>query len=92
MIPPAVAILYLFVQTIPGQIVGAFITYADHVLYPSYLDAARVIDMSALTDQQIGGLIMWIGTSTLYLAALGIIFFRWANTEDREQQKRFARV
>ncbi len=88
-VAPAVAMLYLFVQTIPGQVVGALITYADHVLYPSYREAGRVFGLSAMNDQQIGGLIMWIGTSTIYLAAVAIVFFRWASREDRAHQKHY---
>jgi len=89
-VAPAVAILYLFVQTIPGQIVGAMITYADHVLYPSYQEAPRVFGLSAMNDQQIGGLIMWVGTSTIYLAAVAIVFFRWASREDRAHRQHYA--
>lgn len=89
---PAIAMIYLFVQTLPGQIVGALITYADHVLYPSYLSAGRVFGMSAAIDQQVGGLIMWIGTSSIYLAAVAIVFFRWAGREDRAHQKHYARI
>jgi putative membrane protein len=88
-VAPAIAMIYLFVQTIPGQIVGALITYADHVLYPTYLDAPRVFGLSAMNDQQIGGLIMWVGTSTIYLAAVAIVFFRWASREDRAHQKHY---
>lgn len=89
-VAPLVAMLYLFLQTIPGQIVGAFITYADNVLYPTYADAGRVFDITAMTDQQIGGLIMWIGASIVYLTAIAIIFFRWASQEDRAQRQHYA--
>jgi putative membrane protein len=88
-VAPAIAMIYLFVQTIPGQIVGALITYSDDVLYPTYLDAPRVFSLSAMHDQQIGGLIMWVGTSTIYLAAVAIVFFRWASREDRAHQKHY---
>jgi putative membrane protein len=87
---PAIAMIYLFVQTIPGQIVGAMITYSDHVLYPKYSAADRAFGLTALDDQQIGGLIMWIGTSTIYLVAVAIIFFRWAAREDRAERQHYA--
>jgi putative membrane protein len=90
--PAAIAMIYLFVQTIPGQIVGALITYSDDILYPTYLDGGRVFGLSALNDQQLGGLIMWVGTSTIYLAAVAIVFFRWASREDRAQRKQYARA
>ncbi|MEX1158408.1 MAG: cytochrome c oxidase assembly protein [Thermomicrobiales bacterium] len=87
---PAVAMVYLFVQTIPGQIVGAFITFADDGIYPTYADAGRVFGLSIVADQQLGGMIMWIGTSTIYLAAVTIVFFRWASREDRAHERHYA--
>jgi len=87
---PAVAMVYLFVQTIPGQIVGAFITFAGDGIYPTYADAGRVFGLSIVADQQLGGMIMWIGTSTIYLAAVAIVFFRWASREDRAHERHYA--
>jgi putative membrane protein len=86
---PPLAMLYLFASTLPGQIVGALITYADHPLYDTYANAARLWGLSPLVDQQIGGLIMWLGTSTLYLTVLAIVFFRWAGGEDRAERQRY---
>ena len=91
-VAPAIAMIYLFLQTLPGQIVGAFITFSDNVLYPSYRDADRVFGLSATTDQQFGGLIMWVGTSTIYLAAVAIVFFRWASREDRAHRKQYVQA
>lgn len=81
-------ILYLFVQTLPGQVVGAMITNADNPLYNEYDIAPRIWGLSTMVDQQIGGLIMWIGTSTFYLAAIGVVFFRWASSEDKAERTR----
>jgi cytochrome c oxidase assembly factor CtaG len=89
-LPPALQLIYLFLQTIPGQIVGALITLADAPIYPTYADASRVWGLSPLVDQQIGGLIMWVGTSTVYLAALAVVFFRWAGKEERAERARYA--
>lgn len=91
-VPAAIAMIYLFVQTIPGQIVGALITYADDVLYPTYRDGGQVFGLAAINDQQLGGLIMWVGTSSIYLAAVAIVFFRWAVREDRAQRKQYVRA
>ena len=86
---PGARMLYLLVQTLPGQVVGALITGADSVLYADYENAPRVWDLSAKVDQEIGGMIMWIAVGTFYLAAVGIVFFRWASGEDRDQRQRY---
>lgn len=86
---PGLAILFLFAQTVPGQLVGALITIADDPLYPTYAAASRVWGMSPMVDQQAGGLIMWVGTGTFYLAAMSVIFFRWASNEDARERSRW---
>lgn len=84
-LPPILAVVFLFFQTIPGQIVGALIAMAESPLYPEYAAAPRALGLSVMADQQAGGLIMWIGTGTLYLGALMVVFFRWANQADSRE-------
>jgi putative membrane protein len=75
-------ILYVFFQTIPGSAVGALITLSERPLYQVYADAPRVIDISALMDQQIGGALMWVGGGAYFLILATIIFFVWAHREE----------
>ena len=74
--------LYLFIQSIPPTILGALITFADFVLYPTYARAPRVWDLSPQLDQQAAGLIMWIPGALVYLVVLTVVFFRWFNNDD----------
>lgn len=87
-LPPPAAVLYLFLHTFPMLMVGAMITDASFALYPIYAAAPRVWDISAIQDQQMGGLLMWIGGSLFYLGVLTVIFFRWAAREDRKEPGR----
>jgi putative membrane protein len=87
---PGLQMIYIFAATIPGQIVGALITLADRPLYQEYANASRVWGMSAQVDQQIGGLIMWVGTGAVYLVAMAVVFFRWASNEDDAERRRYA--
>jgi putative membrane protein len=81
--PPAQC-LYLFAQTIPAGIIGAMITYASPGLYPHYEQATvRPWGIDLKTDQEIAGLIMWVGMNTYFLLLITIIFMRWANREER---------
>ncbi len=68
---------YLFLQSIPMTVIGALITFAGIVLYPWYAEAPRVINLSPMDDQQIAGLIMWLGGTSIILFVLTIRFFRW---------------
>ncbi len=82
---PPVKCLYLFVQTIPAGIIGALITYAGPGLYPHYEEArCRPWGIDLKTDQEIAGLIMWVGMNTLFLVMLTVIFLGWAGREERD--------
>ena len=80
-LPPAPAMLYLFLVGIPMQVVGALITFADEVLYPWYVAAPRTWGLSPLDDQQLGGLLMWVPGNLYMFAAIGVLFFRWARED-----------
>jgi cytochrome c oxidase assembly factor CtaG len=80
---PPVKCLYLFLQTIPAGILGALITYAGPGLYPHYEEASvRPWGIDLKTDQEIAGLVMWVGMNTLFLGMITVIFLRWANREE----------
>lgn len=80
--------LYLFLLGIPMSIVGAMITLADTPLYPFYAAAPRVWGLSALQDQEIGGLIMWVPGGLVFWAAMTVVWFRWARREERGEVER----
>jgi len=91
-IAPPIQMIYFFLQTLPGQLTGAFITLAGSPLYHRYTEAPRVWSMSIMADQQLGGLIMWVGMGSFYLAAMSFVFFRWASQEDRAERQRYSTV
>ncbi|HEY1017235.1 MAG TPA: cytochrome c oxidase assembly protein [Herpetosiphonaceae bacterium] len=80
-----VQIIYYFINSIMPTILGALITFADAPLYPTYELAPRIWGISALQDQQIGALIMWVPGGTIFLVALTVSFFRWMNREGDDE-------
>ncbi len=76
-------VLYLFFQSVIPTVLGGLITFADDVLYATYANAPRVWGMSALEDQQMGGLIMWIPGAFLYLTALTVVWFVWFEGKEK---------
>lgn len=79
--PPA-RLLYLFLATIPMTAVSAPITAAETVLYPFYAGAGAAWPLSPRADQELAGVLMWVGGSLPYLIAGTIVFFRWAREEE----------
>lgn len=66
----ASAILSLFVTGIHTTLLGALLTVADTSIYHAYSDATTAQwGLSALEDQQLGGIIMWVPGSIVYMAA-----------------------
>ena len=63
---------------------------ADHVLYPAYSVAPRVWDISPLSDQEIGGLIMWIPGGLFWWGVMSVVFLRWAGREGHAEDEPIA--
>ena len=80
-LPHAAQILYLFAFGLPMTVVAAMITGADHVLYPFYAAAPRLLGLTPLVDQRLGGVLMWVPAAVVPLVAFTVVFFRWAAAE-----------
>jgi putative membrane protein len=75
--------LYSFLMSIPMSIVAVYIAMADHVLYPAYSAAPRVLPLTPLEDQLLGALIMWIPGGMIFMIIMTVVFFKWnARGED----------
>ncbi|HVA88859.1 MAG TPA: cytochrome c oxidase assembly protein, partial [Chloroflexota bacterium] len=86
------AILYLFAASMASSILGIILTFAPAGLYPLYLHPAVGISSQAAlvlhvirtdwgldpaSDQQLGGLLMWVPGGLVYLLAVCGILARW---------------
>jgi putative membrane protein len=75
--------LYTFLMSIPMSIIAVYIAMSDHVLYPAYSAAPRVLPISPLEDQLLGALIMWIPGGIIFMIIMTVVFFKWnARGED----------
>jgi putative membrane protein len=81
-LPYPLRMVYVFVQTIPGFLLGTFIVHSTTVLYPFYEAAPRVWGITPLDDQKLGGLIMWVVGGAYLLLIFSAIFFVWAHKEN----------
>ncbi len=81
-------ILMLTIVMLPMMLVGAIIGLSRHDLYPVYEVCGRFFPISPLTDQQLGGLIIWIPGSLLtVLAALIALSRAMSQSEARERPR-----
>ena len=85
--PPLGQVLYLFLQTVPASLVGALLAMAGVASYATYALAPRVSPLSPLEDQQLAGLLMWVGGGLYFLIATGVVFFAWASREEAADRR-----
>jgi putative membrane protein len=84
----AVQLLYIFLQVLPGSLIGGLITNTERPIYPFYAAAPRIVDLNPVQDQQLGAIVMWVGGGTFWLVAFTVVFFLWAGKDMAEERRR----
>ena len=79
------AIVALFTTAIHTAVLGALMTFARQPWYDVYTKQSGVA--SALADQQLAGMIMWIPASLAYLIAALLVMRRWLADADLESSR-----
>jgi len=69
-------LLYLFLATLPCDILSAFLVFSERVAYPVYLSASRQSGLSVLADQQCAGALMWTCITIVYLVPAATLSMR----------------
>jgi cytochrome c oxidase assembly factor CtaG len=65
--------LYLFLATLPCDIVSAFLAFSDRLVYPAYAVGPPHAGMTALQDQASAGALMWFCVTVAYGVPAAII-------------------
>jgi putative membrane protein len=60
-------LLYLFLATLPCDVLSAFLVFSERVVYPAYFSTARHFGLSVLEDQECAGALMWTCITIIYL-------------------------
>ena len=61
---------YLLLAELQNTILAAILTFADRVIYPTYAALPSAGTLSALEDQSLAGMIMWVPGSIAFLVPL----------------------
>jgi putative membrane protein len=70
-------LFYIFGTATHTSILGALLTFSNTAWYPVYTSTVTTWGMTALEDQQLGGLIMWIPPGFVYLGIFLGMFALW---------------
>lgn len=74
--PDLSIIVYLFLATLPCDVIAGLLVFGDRVVYTHYFSAAQPFGLSALEDQQCAGALMWTCVTVLYLVVGAILTTR----------------
>src|ERR1700719_4231022 len=66
-------LLYLFLATLPCDILSGFLVFSDRVAYPMYFSMPRHFGFSPLEDQQCAAALMWTCVTIVYLVPAAIL-------------------
>ncbi len=77
-------LMYLLFVVTPTAVLASIITLSRSVIYDDYIGTPNHWNMTALEDQTMAGLILWLPGNALYLAGLTAIFFTWASQESKQ--------
>jgi putative membrane protein len=72
-----VALVSVFTTAVHTAVLGMLLTFSTQVWYPSYEHAARLWGLSAIEDQQLGGLIMWVPGGMAFIIAALVLAAAW---------------
>jgi len=74
--PDLSIIVYLFLATLPCDIIAGLLVFGDRVVYSIYFPSSRPFGLSALEDQQCAGALMWTCVTVVYLVVGAILTTR----------------
>ena len=74
--PQWTILLYLFLATLPCDVLSGLLVFSDRIAYPVYLCTPHRAGFSAFDDQQCAGALMWTCVTVVYLTAGTILVIR----------------
>ncbi len=80
---PPLKILYLLVGTLFHTVIGMIMLSAELPMYGVYELAPPVFPIPPRADQQLAGGIMELGVFFVIVVGSGVLFFRWAGSDEK---------
>ena len=69
-------LVYLFLATLPCDVLSAFLVFSDRVAYPMYFSMPRHFGLSVVEDQQFAAALMWTCVTLIYLVPAAVLSTR----------------
>jgi putative membrane protein len=78
--------LYLFLATLPCDILSAFLVFCNRLVYPFYLSTPQLFSMSPVADQECAGALMWVWVTFAYVIPAVAITVQILSTSNTQSQ------
>lgn len=85
--PYPVKLMYVFLQMPQSSFLGVAIYGSERVLFKHYETLQRTWGPSPLGDQQMAGMIMWVGGDMCFLIAMGYVIYQWVKHEEQVAER-----
>ena len=79
-------VLYLGLIVLPNTLLGAAITFSDSLIYSAYAEVTQPYGLDLMTDQQLGGLMLWVPGDMMSIVAAGIVMVMWYQREEGQHR------
>jgi len=79
-------LLYLFLATLPCDVLSGLLVFSDRVAYPMYLCTLRKGGLSPFEDQQCAAALMWTCVTVVFLVAGTILSMQLLSPKPRLQE------
>lgn len=80
-----IQLLYLFIMRLPMTVLGIMFTFADSLIYTARSFSLEICAPSSISDQQMGGLVIWTVGGLVMFAVVAFVFFRWFNVAENAE-------
>ncbi len=83
-----VRLAMLWITVVGNILIGAVLTLKSSVLYPAYDQLGRWFGFTALPDEQLGGIVLWIPGSMMCVLAILVVVALWGSHDTRIDERR----
>lgn len=81
------SMIYLFAMSVAPTVPAAWLTFSSTVVYKVYDTKQRMWGISAISDQQMAGLLMKLGETAYLWTLITIRFFKWARRNEEAERR-----
>jgi cytochrome c oxidase assembly factor CtaG len=78
-----IGVVYVFATAMHTEALGALLTFASHTWYPTHAARTAARGMSALGDQQLAGVVMWVPFGVIFVLIALALFAAWLGEAER---------